>query len=99
MGLQHVDLGSSEHKMTETTVHGLFQREVVEGVDKMSPVKVRVNAEHLAEDGLADIDELDWEAAALSNPVARASQRGKRGVQGSWTGRNGSVGPWCIKAT
>ena len=99
MGLQHVDLGSSEHEMTEATVHRLFQREVVEGVDEVGPVKVRVNAEHLAEDGLADINELNWEAAALSNPVARASQCGKRSVQGSWTSWDGSIGPWCIEAT
>lgn len=49
---------------------------MVEGVDKVGPVEVRVDSEHLAEDSLADLDEVLRKAAPFPGPVpvARAAQ-------------------------
>lgn len=54
---------------------------MVEGVNKVSPVQVGIDPEHLSEDGLADLEEVLWKTASLSDPVAiaRAAQLGKRG--------------------
>ena len=59
MGLQHIDFGSSEDEVTETAVHWLLEAEVKEGIDEVGPVEVSVNTEHLSEDGLADLNEID----------------------------------------
>jgi hypothetical protein len=52
----------------------LIKVEMVEWFDEVSPVEVRINTEHLAEDCLADVDKLWWEAAALANPITRTSK-------------------------
>ena len=74
MGLQHIDFGSSEDEVTEAAVHWLLEAEVKEGIDEVGPVEVSVNTEHLSEDGLADLNEIDWEPTALANPVTRSSK-------------------------
>ena len=40
MGLQHLDLGGGENKVTEATVHGLLQAKVVERINEVSPVEM-----------------------------------------------------------
>ena len=62
-------------------------------------VEVRVDAEHLTEDGLADIDEVNWETAALANPVTRARELREGGVQVGGTSRDRSVGARGVQAT
>lgn len=99
MWLQHVDLGGSKDEVAETAVHWLLKVEVVEWFDEMGPVQVRVDSEHLTEDGLADIDELLRETTALANPVTRACKLREGGVQGGWTSRDRSVGARGIEAT
>ena len=74
MRLQHVNLGGGKDEVAEAAVHTLFEIEMIEGFNKVGPVQVSVNAEHLTEDGLTDIVELAREAAALSNPVTRPSK-------------------------
>lgn len=53
---------------------------MVERIDKVSPVEVSVDTEHLAEDGLADFDEILGKAAPFPHPVpvARAAQLRER---------------------
>lgn len=96
--LEHVDLGGGEDEVAEAAVECLLQTQVVEGLDEVRPVEVRVNAEHLAEDGLADVGELDWETTALSNPVAGASKLGERSVERCWTSWDWSVGSWGVES-
>lgn len=72
MWLQHVNLSGSENEVAEATVHWLLEIEMIEGFNEVRPVEVRVDTEHLTEDSLADIDEVNWETAALANPVTRA---------------------------
>lgn len=55
--------------MAEAAVHGLLEVHVEHGVLEVSPVQMRVDAEHLPEDGLTDIEEVLGEAAALADPV------------------------------
>ena len=43
MRLQHVDFRCSEDKVTETAVHALLQIEVIEGIDEVGPVEMRVD--------------------------------------------------------
>ena len=74
MRLQHIDLRRGENKVTEATVHWLLETEMIERINEVSPVKMSVDTEHLTEDRLADLDKVGWEAAALTNPVARASK-------------------------
>lgn len=62
--------------MAETTIEVLIEIEVVEWFDEMSPIQVSVDTEHLAKDGLADIEELRWETATFSNPVAGSRELG-----------------------
>jgi hypothetical protein len=50
-----------------------------------------VYTEHLAEDSLADVVKLSWEATALANPVAGASKLGEGGVERCGTSWDGSV--------
>lgn len=77
--------------MAEAAVHWLLKVEVVEGFDKVGPVQVRINSEHLAEDSLADLDELLWETTALSNPITGACKLREGGVQRGRTSRDRSV--------
>ena len=82
--------------MAEAAVHALFDIQVVERIDKVSPVEVGVDAEHLSEDSLADIDKVGWEATALTDPVAGTRELREwcgQGRRASWDrgGRAGSV--------
>lgn len=79
--LQHIQSARREHKVRKATVELLLEVEVVEGVDKVSPVQVSIDSEHLSEDGLADLEEVLRESTSLSDPVtvAGAAQLGKRG--------------------
>lgn len=74
MGLQHLDLGSGEHEVREAAVHWLLEAEVVEWFDEVGPVEMSIDTEHLAEDCLTDVNELNGEATALADPVARTSK-------------------------
>lgn len=98
MGLQHVDLSSSKDEVTEAAVHSLLQAEIVERIDEVGPVEVSVDTEHLAEDLLTDIEELNWEAAALANPVTRSSKLRERGSQGCWAGWDWGICARCVES-
>lgn len=78
--LQHVEGAGCQDKVAEAAVELFLQVEVVEGIDKVGPVEVGVDSEHLAEDGLADLDEFLGKAAPLPDPVpvARAAQLRER---------------------
>ncbi len=91
MRLQHVDLHSSQNEVTEAAVQGLLETEMVERIDEVGPVEMSVYTEHLAEDSLADVVKLSWEATALANPVAGASKLGEGGVERCGTSWDGSV--------
>lgn len=79
--LQQVQRRRRQQEVAEATIQLLLEVEVVEGVDKVRVVQVRVDAEHLAEDGLADAAELLGEPAALAEPVVgrRGCGRGGEG--------------------
>ena len=70
--------------MAEAAVHGLLQVEA-EHVLKVRPVQVRVDAEHLPEDGLARLHEVLREAAPLADPVW--SGLGQGGAEGWVVGK------------
>lgn len=76
---EHVERGGGQHEVREAAVELLLEVEVVEGLREMGPVKVSVDAEHLAKDHLAHIDELLREAGPLADPlwVTRVRQLGK----------------------
>ena len=97
MRLQHIDLGGGEDEVAETAVHALFEIEMIERINEMGPVKVSVDTEHLAEDGLADIDKLGREAATLSNPVTGTSKLGERCVQSCRSCGDGGVGSRSVE--
>lgn len=75
MRLEEVKSSRSEHKMTEATVQMLVKIEMVKRVDKVCPVKVRIDTEHLSEDSLTHINKLLWEATTLANPVTGACKQ------------------------
>lgn len=75
MGLEHVQRGSGEDEVAEATVERLLKVQVVEGLDEVGPVEVSVDAEHLAEDGLAHLDEVLREAGPLADPIGLARVR------------------------
>jgi len=77
MRFQHVNLHSSEHKVTEAAVHALLEIEVVKWLDEVGPVQVSIDTEHLTEDSLANFMEVRGKAAALANPVTLASKLGE----------------------
>ena len=54
--------------MAEPRVELFLKREVVV-VDKVGPVQVRIDAEHLAENGFAHFEKLLGEAGAFSEPI------------------------------
>lgn len=45
---------------------------MVKGINVVGPVEVGINAEHLAENGLADFDEILGKPAVLANPITRS---------------------------
>lgn len=57
-GLEHIQGGSGQNEVGEATVELLLEVEVIERLGEVSPVKVSVDSEHLAEDHLTDVDEL-----------------------------------------
>ncbi len=69
MWLHHIQSGGGEDEVGEARVELFLEVEVVEWLDEVRPVEVSVDAEHLAEDGLADLEELLREARGLANPV------------------------------
>jgi len=64
MRLQHINLGRGKDKVTEDTVHALFEIEVVERILRSGPVQMGVDTEHLAEI-VADIDRTREEALSF----------------------------------
>ena len=58
--------------MTEAAIHTLFEIEMIEWVDEVSPIEMSVDAEHLAKDGLADLDKFGGKATAFTSPITRA---------------------------
>lgn len=77
--LQQAERGGRQDEVTEAAVHRLLQIEA-EHVVKVRPVQVRIDAEHLPEDGLARLHEVLREAAPLADPVrAGLGQGGAEG--------------------
>ena len=99
MRFQHVNFRGRENKVTEAAVHWLFQTQVVERINEMCPVEMRVDTEHLTEDCLADIDELNWETTALSNPVTGTSKLRERCSQGCGAGWDRGIRARSVKTT
>lgn len=93
MRLQHLNLGSSQDEVAETAVHLSLKAEVVERINEVSPVQMRVDSEHLTEDCLAYVKEVDRETTALANPITRARELGERSIQAGWASRN-----WVLRA-
>lgn len=91
-GLEQVEGGGGQDKVGEAAVELLLEVEVVEGVGEVGPVEVGVDAEHLAEDGLADVDEGLGEARALADPFGLAGGAGELGKRGGGDGRVVGVG-------
>lgn len=58
MRLEHVEGRGGQDEVAEAAVEGLLEVEVVERLGEVSPVEVRVDAEHLAEDSLTDVDKI-----------------------------------------
>lgn len=79
VGFEQIEGRGREDKVTEATVELLLEVDVVEGVGEVGPVEMGVDAEHLAEDGLADVDEVLGEARALADPVGLATGAGELG--------------------
>lgn len=85
---EHVKRRRREDEVAEAAIQLLLQVEVVEWLDEVGPVQVSVDAEHLAEDCLADLHKVLGEAAALANPVSLARIR-------HWKRRDGRI--VCIR--
>lgn len=64
--------------MAETAVELLLQVQMIEGFREVGPVEVSVDAEHLEEDGLANVEKFLGESAALADPIVRARQECRR---------------------
>lgn len=75
VGLEHIEGGGGEDEMAKATVQLLFEVEMVKRLDKVGPIQVCIDAEHLAEDGLADLDKVLGEPAAFANPVTTLASR------------------------
>jgi len=99
MRFQHVNFRGRENKVTEAAVHWLLQTQVVERINEMCPVEMRVDTEHLTEDCLADINELNWETTALSKPITGASKLGERCSQGCGTSWDRGIGARSVQTT
>lgn len=93
MGSEHVECGGGEDEVAETAVELLLQVQMVERLHEMSPVEVRVDTKHLAENGLADLNKILREGRALPHPV-RLSGAGQLRK-----GSGGNAGVVCIRNT
>lgn len=80
MGPEHIESGSGENEVAEAAVELFLEVQMIERLSEVGPVEMCIDTEHLAEDGLADLDEILGEAGSFSHPVRlpRASQLGKR---------------------
>lgn len=76
MGAQQVERGGRQQEMTKTAVELLLQAQVVKRVHKVRVVQVRVGAEHLQENRLADGGEFSGEAAPPAEPFTVAAAGG-----------------------
>lgn len=99
MWFQHIDLSCSEHEVAETTVHVLVEIKMVERFDKVSPVEMSIDSEHLSKDCLANINEFLRKSTALADPITRPGKLGERGCECSWASRNGCVRIRGVKST
>jgi len=54
--------------MAETTIQLFLEAEMVKGVDEVSPIKMSIDPEYLAEYQLASASELVWESASGTQP-------------------------------
>lgn len=63
--------------MREATIQLLLEVEVIERVGEVRPVQVRVDAEHLSEDDLTNLEELVGEARSLAEPLGFRSGAGE----------------------
>lgn len=92
MRLQQVQGRSSEDEVAEAAVKVVLEVQVIERLCKVRPVQMRVNTEHLEEDGLANAEELLWETAPLANPFIRSSEQSVGGDLGVV----GETDPRCV---
>lgn len=74
--LQQVQRRRRQDEMAEAAVELLLQIQMIERVDKMRVVEMRIDAEHLQKDGLADAAKVLGEAGALAEPVGFAAAGG-----------------------
>ncbi len=74
--------------MTEAAVHLSLKVEMVERVDEVCPVEVRVDSEHLTKDSLADLEKFNGKATTLTNPITRAGKLRKRCVKSGGSSGN-----------
>lgn len=86
--LHHIKRNGSEDEVREHRVELLLQVQVVEWLGEVGPVEVSVDAEHLAEDGLANLEEVAWEAGGLADPVVTGESRDWK-VGGGWSRSRG----------
>lgn len=87
---KHIEGGSGKDEVAKAAVELLLEVQVVERLGEVRPVKVCVDAEHLAEDGLADLDKVLREARALADPV------GLTGAGELRERRSGDAGVVCV---
>lgn len=77
--------------MAEAAIHALLDIEVVEWINEVCPVEMSVDAEHLSEDRLTDLDKVGGETTALADPFPRAGELREGGGQGGRAGRGRGV--------
>lgn len=100
VGLQQIERGGRQQEMAKTAVELLLQAQVVKRVHKVRVVQMRVGAQHLQENGLADGREFLGEAAAPAEPLpvaaaAAAAAGGEirgTGTRKCWVGGVGYAG-------
>lgn len=80
-GLQHIQRCGCQDEVGEAAVELLLQVKMVEGLRKVSPVEVSIDAEHLSEDHLANFNKLVRESRSFANPfgLAKVGQLRERG--------------------
>lgn len=72
--LEQIESRRCQDEVAETAIHRLLQVQAKHVVE-VRPVKVRVDAEHLAEDGLACLHEVLGESAPLAHPILTRLRR------------------------